>query len=99
MAYWAMRTDKNYPHLFMKELQKGNLRQGWGYEASQDLNRVWALRQSKGVLDPDQAATLRHLPMLGHGYGTMQKDDIVLLPNLPDPATFSLCRLLRDSDI
>jgi len=88
-----MRTDKARPHLIMQELRSGRLRQGWGYQANQDLRIVLTASQSGQSLDSDQAAARRNLPMLGHDVNAMQRGDIVLLPNLPDPGTFSLCQL------
>lgn len=92
MGFWAMRTDKERPRLIMSELKSGKLRQGWGYKTTQDLREVLKAKE-QGNLEPEQRETLRHLPMLGQGPNAMKKDDIVLLPNLPYPSTFSICRL------
>ena len=35
--YWGYRIDINYIDFFWKELEAGRLRQGWGYDDSQNL--------------------------------------------------------------
>jgi hypothetical protein len=38
--YWAIRTDRNNRELLFHELGEGRLRQGWGYDPSQDLHLI-----------------------------------------------------------
>jgi hypothetical protein len=86
----------------MGELREGRLRQGWGYEDDQDLRRVakvWGPGFSNWKdLSSAQQETARHFPMLGLAPSDMQAGDIVLLPNLPDPGTFSLCEITGPYD-
>lgn len=97
MSYWAMRTWRDYPDLIMSELRAGRLRQGWGGDPDQDLRKVAQIWTPEGgdwdALSSAQQQTWRHFAMLGMGDWSMQVGDVVLLPNLPDPGTFSLCRI------
>jgi hypothetical protein len=38
--YWAIRTDKDNRTILLDEVQKGRLRQGWGYDSNQDLRII-----------------------------------------------------------
>jgi hypothetical protein len=98
MAIWAMRTHIDFPQIIWSELRQGRMRQGWGYAANQDLQQVAKiLANDRDRLSEGQKETLRHLRMLGLPPDGMQEGDIVLLPNLPDPSTFSLCRIKAGS--
>lgn len=35
--YWCYRIDKSRQKFFFNEIQKGFLRQGWGWDPKQDL--------------------------------------------------------------
>lgn len=88
-AYWAMRTDRNNRALILDELRLGILRQGWGYDAVQDLRLlVGKHRRGESFIDKEKDAW-RNRPMLGGAHGIKQ-GDIVLLPNLPRPGQFLL---------
>ena len=92
--YWAMRTDNNYQKDLFNELQQGRLRQGWGYDNSQDLRTV-QLEINKGGswwerISEMQRQVLPHLRMLGEGDDSIKAGDTLLLPKLPENSLFSL---------
>lgn len=97
MAFWAMRTDRNNKEVIWHELSLGRLRQGWGHDRSQDLRVVDKIWNWEGgdwnQLTEDQHYAAGHFHMLGKYSGSMQPNDIVLLPNLPNDGWFSICRL------
>lgn len=93
--YWASRPDRNNLDYFWTELQKGRLRQGWGYRDDQNLNLILAEKQKGGDwwarLSEEQRDAYRNYPFHpGWGDDTMQKGDIVLIPNMPTFGSFSL---------
>jgi hypothetical protein len=98
--YWAIRTDRENEELIFRELQQGRLRQGWGYDASQDLNRIREERERGGAwwerLTSLQKEVLPHFRMLGWGEDSIQRDDLILLPNLPEDGRFCLARVNGD---
>ncbi len=65
--YWGYRIDTDNAKFFWKELQEGQLRQGWGYDEGQDLR----------VLSVNRGAS-RNKRMLN-----VKKGDILLVPRLP----------------
>ena len=46
--YWGFRTDKDYQVDLFEELKAGRLRQGWGYDESQDLRIIKQIIDSGG---------------------------------------------------
>jgi hypothetical protein len=98
--YWAMRTDRENKELIFCELQQGRLRQGWGYDASQGLNRIRQERDGGGAwwerLTSLQKEVLPHFRMLGSGEDSIQRGDLILLPNLPVDGRFCLARVNGD---
>lgn len=68
MNYWGYRIDVKYRNYFYKELQNSRLRQGWGWNESQDL--------SLGN-DFDSGAR-KNLPI----YNKVKKGDILLVPRI-----------------
>src|SRR5437762_11205891 len=100
MTFWAMRTDRSQKAIIWHELNLGRLRQGWGYDHSQDLRLVDKIWNWEGGdwsrLSEDQRNAAGHFHMLGKYPGSMKNRDIVLLPNLPEDGTFSICRLTDD---
>ncbi|MDR2141962.1 MAG: hypothetical protein LBR11_09285 [Deltaproteobacteria bacterium] len=69
--YWGYRIDISRIDFFREELEKGVLRQGWGYDEGQDLR--------KEPLLVDEGAS-GNLPI----YHNVKKGDILLVPRLPD---------------
>ena len=66
MNYWGYRIDTRARDYFYEEIEKGNLRQGWGYMESQDL------RLGKGT---DESAK-GNFPI----YEKVKRGDILLVP-------------------
>jgi hypothetical protein len=92
--YWAIRTDTRNIPLLLAELQAGRLRQGWGYDSSQDLRLVQEEISRGGQwgerLNEDQKEVLGHLKMLASSGDGVKIGDWVLLPNLPERGPFFL---------
>jgi hypothetical protein len=92
--YWAIRTDKHNIPLILGELYAGRLRQGWGYNPSQDLRLVQGENSHGGKwwerLTEEQKEVLGHLKMLSKADGGVQVGDSILLPNLPVEGPFFL---------
>jgi|GEM_PF-1222890 len=100
--YWASRPDRDNLEYFWTELQKGRMRQGWGYDDSQNLGLILEEMQKGGEwwgrLSEDQLAAYRNYPFHpGWGDDTMRQGDIVLIPNMPTFGSFALIRLI-DND-
>ena len=90
--YWAIRTDRTSKPLLLNELNQGRLRQGWGYDHKQDLRLIkkeidkddkWWERLSKA-----QRAALPHHRMLSSFDDSIQINDRVVVPNLPEDGSF-----------
>jgi hypothetical protein len=81
--YWCYRIDTSRSSYFMKELQQGRLRQGWGWDVLQDLRN----------LKLDQGAK-RNLSM----FRKVKKGDILLIPRLPFSDDVALVRATEDWD-
>jgi len=90
--YWAIRTDRDNKSRLLSELQQGRLRQGWGYDPSQDLRLIQADIIKGGKwwerLSETQKQVLPHLLMLSSAKDSVQLGDWILVPNLPDDGYF-----------
>ncbi len=83
--YWAFRTDSENRDYFYSELKEGRLRQGWGYDVSQDLNTIRSCNKSGKFLNADQIACWRgNRKMHPNELDSIQVGDIIITPNLPD---------------
>ena len=95
--YWAFRTDKGNQTLLFEELKAGRLRQGWGYDDSQNLVLIQKEKEKGGNwrerLSDVQKEALPHYRMLGKGDDSMRPGDILLLPNLPQNGLFCLAEV------
>lgn len=95
--FWAIRTDKDNKTLLFAELQEGRLRQGWGYDASQDLHLLQAEIDKGGswwdCVTPVQKEALPQLRMLSKSEDSIQLKDIVIIPNLPDYGLFCVAEV------
>ena len=100
MNCWAMRTSRHSEkhRIFLdNELRSGRLRQGWGWEESQDLRRLAELWANGRELDDAQEKAARHWRMgNGHGVAYMQVGDLVAVPNMPNDGHFTICRIAGD---
>jgi hypothetical protein len=95
--YWAIRSDKKEIPLLFPELQKGRLRQGWGWDASQDLRLLQAEIDKGGAwwdrLTPDQTEAWPNLRMFSKSNDSIQLNNIVIIPNLPDDGFFCVAEV------
>ena len=94
--YWAMRTDKYNRKLLWKELEAGHLRQGWGYDPSQDLRVVVSAAEAGRPLTNIQEQTKRHWKMLDSQPDGIKPGDWILVPNLPEPGMFVIVEVAGD---
>ncbi|ALJ00792.1 hypothetical protein [Rufibacter tibetensis] len=83
MNHWCYRVDKSKVNYFYKELLEGRLRQGWGWDARQDL-RNFQLDEGAG----------RNRPM----FSKVKKGDVILVPSLPTIGEVALVRATEDWD-
>ncbi len=97
---WASRTDKEYPTELFSELKAGRLRQGWGYDPSQDLRLIQKEEQSGADwwarLSNVQKEAYPHYRLLGDGDDSVHIGDIVLAPNLPEYGLFCLTEVVGE---
>lgn len=96
--YWAIRTDKHNRDILLQELHEGRLRQGWGYEDSQNLAVINAEIKMGGDwwqrLTTAQQEAYPHFRMLGADPNdSVQIGDVILVPNLPAYGYFMLARV------
>ena len=97
IRYWSMRTDKKQPAFFYSELKAGRLRQGWGYSDDVDLRNLQRLKGSGRELTKEQQDAWRgNWRLLPNEPDAIKRDDIVLLPNLPEPGLWSVARIVDD---
>ena len=94
---WAMRTSRDseeHRRFLLDELTEGRLRQGWGWDESQDLRRLEALWASGDTLSDAQNEAGRHWRMgNGPGENYMQIGDLVTVLNVPSDGLFTICRI------
>ena len=102
---WAMRTSREseeHREFVNEELDNGRLRQGWGWNPSQDLHRLQDLWHKREELTKDQQKAARHWRMGNWRKGVGQEieedymkiDDLVVAPNMPDDGLFTICRIV-----
>jgi len=94
--YWAIRTDRRNRELIYRELGQGRLRQGWGWDPSQDLRLVQAKLERGEDLTQTEEAALPNLRMLTSRDDGVKPRDWILLPNLPDPRFFVIAEVTGD---
>lgn len=102
MMYWAMRTSRDTPQsrkFVTDELSRGQLRQGWGHDPTQDLRCIHDAWRENRPLTAIQNDASRHWRMAdGHADDYMSADDVVLVPNMPHVGLFTLCRITGSYD-
>lgn len=98
--YWGFRTDRNNKELLLSELENGRLRQGWGWDDSQDLRRIREVKEQGGAwweqLTEVQREAYKNFKMLGEGEDSIRRGDIVLVPNLPQHGLFCVATVNGD---
>ena len=104
MTAWAMRTSRDsqkHRDFVFGELLEGRLRQGWGWLSEQDLAAV-AVRYGDATvgyagLSNEEKMAWGHWRMLGDASpapaDSIRVGDTVLVPNVPENGTFTLCRV------
>lgn len=80
--YWGYRIDVKNQDFFVKELEQGRLRQGWGYAENQKLP------------DTKDSDARKNLSM----YNNVKKGDILLIPRLPDWGSVAIAEAAEDWD-
>ncbi len=93
-GYWMMRTSPARRDLIWSEATGGCLRQGWGWDDSQDLD-VIAVAHRQGVqLNEEQQLAWRARKMRTTEPGGMRVGDLIVTPNLPAWGEISVFRLV-----
>jgi hypothetical protein len=91
---WAIRTDRAHREdLILPEVRSGVLRQGWGYDRSQNLRRIRG-RLNGGVPldDVEQDAWARNRRLLPDEPDGVAAGDWLVLPNLPHDGVWTIAR-------
>ncbi len=82
--YWCYRIDTDRSTFFRDELEKGILRQGWGWDEKQNLRSL-----SMG------GGARRNLPM----FNKVKKYDILLIPRIPTWGEVTIAEATEDWNI
>lgn len=95
LRYWIMRVDHDHePKFLWNELKAGRLRQGWGYQADQELSAIAAKKAKGGRLSGAQRDTWRgNRRMLPSEDDSIQERDIILVAHLPEYGRWSLVQV------
>ena len=89
MRYWGFGIDvhcRDYPDFYERELKNGFLRQGWGSRPSSNLKHFDSENPPR-----EQLANLRM-------FSQVKRDDIVLVPYLPNRDSVTVVRATADWD-
>lgn len=99
-GYWATHTwertehGREWRHYVWAELQRGRLRQGWGWDASQDLRRLQS-RVDAGIdLEHWEQQAWRARRMLTGRSDAIHVDDLVIAVAVPEPHTIVVARVI-----
>ena len=85
--YWAIRTTRDNElvrKLILDNIVKGILRQGWGYDESQNLLKIEEKVINNIALNETERVSWRGNRKLLESQGGIKKGDIVLLMNVPE---------------
>ncbi len=91
--YWVMRTSPGRRELIWAEAAKGNLRQGWGWDDSQDLEVIAELIRVGKPLSDEQQLARRSLRMRTAEPDGVHVGDLILAPHLPAWGRLSVFRV------
>ena len=91
--YWVMRTSPGRRELIWSEAAKGNLRQGWGWDDSQDLDVIAELIRLERPLSDEQQLARRSLRMRTGEKDGIHLGDLILAPHLPVWGQLSVFRV------
>jgi hypothetical protein len=99
-GHWAMHTwerssrgDGQRAYVW-SEIQRGRLRQGWGWDDSQDLRRVQARLHAGLDLTGWEADAWKARRMLTDRADAIQVDDLVIAVAVPEWHLFVVCRVI-----
>ena len=90
---WMMRTDRTNTGWLWGEVMSGRLRQGWGYQAKQELTLLRHRREHGEPMDRDDDWAWPNRRMLSDEPDGMQIGDLVFTPHLPRPWHWSILRI------
>jgi hypothetical protein len=93
-----MRTDREKQPFLMRELAEGRLRQGWGYDACQDLRRIRKKVDGGKALNDDEQDAWRNRRLLESEPDGVKPGDILVLPHLPEEGRWVLARVTGPYD-
>lgn len=77
----------------MQELAARRLRQGWGYDPTQDLRSIAVKVAARAALTHTEAVAWRSRRLLSTQPDGVQPGDVIILPNLPTQGRWVLCRV------
>ncbi len=93
-GYWVMRTSPGRRPFIWAEAQRGRLRQGWGWDDSQNLDVIAEVVRRGGELDEEQQIAWRSRRMRAAEPDGMRLGDLVVTPNLPEWGLLSVFRVV-----
>jgi hypothetical protein len=83
-GYWVMRTSPWERPFIWSEARAGRLRQGWGWDPSQDLAVIAEAVRLGHELNDEQRLARRARKMRAAEPGGMRLGDLVVAPNVPE---------------
>lgn len=93
IGYWVMRTSP-WERLFIwAEAQRGRLRQGWGWDETQNLDVIAEAVRRDVELNDLQKLAWRARRMRTSAEDGMRVGDVVVAPNLPELGRLSVFRV------
>ncbi len=92
-GYWVMRTSPWERPFIWSEASRGRLRQGWGWDDSQNLDVIAEAVHQGRELNEEQRLARRAMKMRTAEPGGMRIGDLILAPNLPEFGFLSVFRL------
>ena len=93
-GYWVMRTSPWERPFIWAEAERGRLRQGWGWDETQNLEVIAETLRRGGQLSDLQQLAWRARRMRTSAPDGMRVGDIVVAANLPEWGRFSIFRLI-----
>jgi hypothetical protein len=92
-GYWVMRTSRGETPVIWAEATKGRLRQGWGWDDSQNLDVIAEARRLGRELNDEQRLASRARRMRTAEPDGMRVNDLIVAPNLPSWPWLSVFRV------
>jgi hypothetical protein len=93
-GYWVMRTSPWERAFIWAEAQRGRLRQGWGWDETQNLEVIAEAVRHQVPLNDLQLLAWRARRMRTTAPNGMRRGDVIVAPNLPDSGRLSVFRLI-----